>query len=95
LDEIVRDGARQMLAVALQAEVAAYIEEHAGQLDADGRRLVVGNGSHDPREVTTVAGAVAIRQPKVNDKRVDSVTGEDQCFLAERTRRDIRIEGGD
>jgi len=39
LDEIVRDGARQMLAAALQAEVAAYIEQFADQLDEDGRRL--------------------------------------------------------
>jgi putative transposase len=33
LDEIVRDGARQMLAAALHAEVAAYIEAHAEELD--------------------------------------------------------------
>jgi hypothetical protein len=37
LDEIVRDGARQMLAAALLAEVAAYIEAHADQLDARSR----------------------------------------------------------
>ncbi len=43
LDEIVRDGARQMLAAALQAEVAAYIEAFAGELDEDGHRLVVRN----------------------------------------------------
>ena len=30
LDEPVRDGARQMLAAALQAEAAAYIDAHAG-----------------------------------------------------------------
>jgi hypothetical protein len=47
LDEIVRDSARQMLATALLAEVAAYIEAHADQLDADGHRLVVRNGSGD------------------------------------------------
>ncbi len=69
LDEIVRDGARQMLAAALQAEVAAYIEAFADQLDENGRRLVVRNGFHEPREVTTAAGAVAVRQPRVNDKR--------------------------
>ncbi len=40
LDEIVRDGARAMLAAALQAEVAAYVEQLADQLDEDGRRLV-------------------------------------------------------
>ena len=33
IDEIVRDGARQMLAAALQAEVAAYVEAHAGEVD--------------------------------------------------------------
>lgn len=41
LDEIVRDGGRQMLVAALQAEVAAYIEQFADQVDEDGRRLVV------------------------------------------------------
>ena len=71
LDEIVRDGARAMLAAALQAEVAAYIEAHADQLDEHGHRLVVRNGFHDPREVATAAGAVRVRAPRVNDKRVD------------------------
>lgn len=76
LDEIVREGARRMLAAALQAEVAAYIEAHAGQVDEHGRRLVVRNGYHAEREVTTAAGAVPVRAPRVNDKRVDPVTGE-------------------
>lgn len=80
LDEIVRDWARQMLAAALQAEVAAYIEAHAAQVDEDGRRLVVRNGYHQPREVTTAAGVVQVRQPQVNDKRVDPDTGERRRF---------------
>ena len=58
LDEIVRDGARAMLAAALQAEVAAYVEAFAGELDDAGRRLVVRNGHHEPREVMTAAGLV-------------------------------------
>jgi putative transposase len=82
LDEIVRDGARQMLAAALQAEVAAYIEAHVGEVDAEGRRLVVRNGCHEPREVTTAAGAVQVRQPRVNDRRVSPVTGERQRFAS-------------
>src|SRR3954451_16037367 len=80
LDEIVRDGARAMLAAALQAEVAAYIEAHADQVDERGRRLVVRNGHHDPREVATAAGAVPVRQPRVNDKRIEETTGERQRF---------------
>src|SRR5688500_10212991 len=53
LAEIVRDGARQMLAAALGDAVAAYIDAHADQLDEQGHRLVVRNGHHGEREVTT------------------------------------------
>jgi putative transposase len=80
LDEIVRDGARQMLAAALQAEVTAYIAAHADEVDEHGRRLVVRNGHHQPREVTTAAGAVPVRAPRVNDKRIDAATGERMRF---------------
>src|SRR4051812_18964919 len=76
LDEIVRDGARQMLAAAMAAEVVAYVEGLVGELDEQGHRLVVRNGYHEPREVVTAAGAVPVRQPRVNDKRVDETTGQ-------------------
>ena len=76
LDEIVRDGARAMLAAALQAEVAAYIDAHVDQLDEAGRRLVVRNGYHAEREITTGAGALPVRAPRVNDRRIDEDTGE-------------------
>ena len=82
LDEIVRDGARQMLAAALQAEVAAYVEAYADQLDEHGRRLVVRNGHHNEREVTTAAGAITVRAPRVNDKRTDEATGERKRFAS-------------
>jgi putative transposase len=55
LDEIVRDGARQMLEAALKAEVAAYIERFADRVDEQGRRLVVRNGYHQQRDVLTAA----------------------------------------
>ena len=80
LDEIVRDGARQMLAAALLAEVAGYVEAHRSVVDGEGRRLVVRNGFHAAREVTTAAGAVPVRQPRVNDKRIDEATGERRRF---------------
>jgi len=82
LDEIVRDGARQMLEAALKAEVAAYIERFADQLDANGHRLVVRNGYHAEREVVTAAGAVAVRAPRVNDTRVDPESGRRQRFAS-------------
>jgi putative transposase len=80
LDEIVRDGARQMLAATLQAEVAAYVEQFADQRDEHGRRLVVRNGYHQARDVLTAAGAVEVAAPRVNDRRVDADTGERQRF---------------
>ena len=80
IDEIVREGARRMLAEALQAEVDAYIAAHAAERDENGRRLVVRNGSHQPREVLTSAGAVEVTVPRVNDKRTDPETGERQRF---------------
>ena len=82
LDVIVRDGARAMLAAALQAEVAVYIDAHVGELDQAGRRLVVPNGYHGEREVTTGAGALAVRAPRVNDRRVDETTGERVRFAS-------------
>ena len=80
LDELAGDGARQMHAAALQAEVAVYIDAHVGELDQAGRRLVVRNGFHDPREVATAAGAAPVRQPRVNDKRIEETTGERKRF---------------
>jgi transposase-like protein len=82
IDEIVRDGARRMLAAALEAEVADYIAAHAGQLDEHGRRVVVRNGHARPRQVLTSAGAVEVAAPRVNDKRVDEATGQRKRFAS-------------
>ncbi|MEU1450572.1 IS256 family transposase [Streptomyces mirabilis] len=80
IDEIVREGARRMLAAALEAEVDQYIAELAGERDEQGRRLVVRNGRHRPRQVTTAAGSVEVAAPRVNDKRVEETTGERKRF---------------
>ena len=53
IDDIVREGARQMLAAALEAEVNAYIAELTDQRDGHGCRLAVRNGYHQLRKVTT------------------------------------------
>ncbi len=81
LDQLARDGARAMLAAALRAEVAAYVDGHADQVDEAGHRLVVRNGYHAEREVTTAAGAVPVRAPRVNDKRIDEKSGGAQAVL--------------
>jgi transposase-like protein len=76
IDELVREGARRMLAEALAAEVEAYVAQFADERDEHGRRMVVRNGYHQPREVLTGAGAVEVTAPRVNDKRTDPVTGQ-------------------
>ncbi|SDY99691.1 Transposase, Mutator family [Modestobacter sp. DSM 44400] len=69
-----------MLAEALQAAVDAYVAGLAAERDENGRRLVVRNGYHQPREVLTSAGAVAVTAPRVNDRRTDPDTGERARF---------------
>ena len=76
LDELVCEGARRMLAVALEEEVAAYIAAYAGEVDERGHRLVRRNGHARQRMVTTGAGPVAVAAPRVDDRRVDPTSGE-------------------
>jgi len=71
LDEIVLDGARRMLAAALEAEVDAYVAGLVGERDERGHRLVVRNGRAAPRTITTAAGPIEVTAPRVNDKRVE------------------------
>jgi len=80
LDELARQGARRMLAAALEAEVDDYLATHAAERDERGRRLVVGNGHAGQREVLTAAGAIPVRVPRVDDRRVDPATGERMRF---------------
>src|ERR671930_995212 len=80
LDRLVREGARRLLAAALEAEVDDYLAAAAAERDERGRRLVVRNGHARQREILTAAGAVAVRAPRVDDRRVDPVTGERTRF---------------
>ena len=57
LDEICRDGARRMLAVALEAERDACLAALAHEVDEHGHRLVVGNGHARPRVIASVSNA--------------------------------------
>jgi transposase-like protein len=68
LDEIAREGARRMLAEALEAEVADYIERHQ-ERDENGRAQVVRNGKARARKVTLGSGTIEVRAPRVDDRR--------------------------
>jgi transposase-like protein len=80
LDELLREGARRMLAVALEAEVDAYIAACAEARDERGHRLVRRNGHAPARQLATGAGQVEVARPRVDDRRVDPTTGERAQF---------------
>lgn len=71
LDEVLRQGAQKLLREAIQNEVDEYIQAHVLLRDEKGHRLVVRNGSLPQRQIQTPAGDVAIRQPRVDDRRAD------------------------
>jgi putative transposase len=69
MTEILRKGAQQMLAQAIQEEVEEWIGERAEIRDAKGRQQVVRNGYLPERKITTGVGEVAVTQPRVRDRR--------------------------
>lgn len=79
LDELAREGARRMIAAALRAEADEYVERFNDDIDQDGHRLVVRNGRARERKVTIGSGTIAVRAPRVNDKRIDE-DGERQRY---------------
>lgn len=81
LTEILRTGARKMLADAIEEEVNDYLARHSGEVDEQGRRLVVRNGTGNPRQILTGLGPVEIEMPRINDKRLDE-NGERRRFTS-------------
>ena len=69
LTDLLRDGARRLLAQAVEAEVAAWIDDHAHLKDDRGRRQVVRNGHLPERAIQTGIGAIEVQQPRVHDRR--------------------------
>lgn len=64
-----------MIAAALEAEVVQFVASFVDEVGEDGKRLVVRNGRARERKLTVGSGTVAIRAPRVNDKRVDEALG--------------------
>jgi putative transposase len=68
LTEVLREGARTLLAQAIEAEVAEFLAGHADERDASGRMRLVRNGHLPERTVQTGIGAVAVKAPRVRDR---------------------------
>ncbi len=83
LDDLAGEGARRMIAAALEAEVSDYVDQFAEDRDEEGKRLVVRNGRAKERGLTLGSGTVRIKAPRVNDRRIDEETGERERFSSQ------------
>lgn len=70
LTEILREGAHQLLAKALEVEIQEFIGQYRDLRDERGRQRVVRNGHHQAREVQTGIGAVEVKVPRARDREV-------------------------
>ena len=75
LTEVLRAGARELLAQAVEAEVAEFLEGHATLVDDRGRRRIVRNGHLPERLIQTGIGPVDVRQPRIRDRRAGEGAG--------------------
>jgi putative transposase len=82
LTDLLRQGAQQMLAQAIENEVAEYVERHACMQDDRGHRQVVRNGHLPARRIQSGVGLVEVRQPRVNDRRLNE-RGERMQFSSQ------------
>ena len=71
LTEVLRSGAQRLLAHAVEAEVAGFIDAHAGERLEDGRARIVRHGHLPERDIQTGIGAVRVQQPRVRDRVED------------------------
>src|ERR671938_2041112 len=68
LTEVLRAGARALLAQAVEAEVAAFLAGHANRQTEDGRQRLVRHGHRPERAIMTGLGPVPVRAPRVRDR---------------------------
>jgi putative transposase len=97
LTEVLRNGARALLAQAVEAEVAEFLATHADLKTASGLGRVVRHGHLPEREVMTGIGPVGVRQPRVRDRGVAAENAERVRFtpaiLPPYARRSRSLEG--
>jgi putative transposase len=68
LSELVRQGARQIIAQAVESELQTFLGHYQDLKDAQGRQAVVRNGYLPERTVVTGIGEVSVQVPKVRDR---------------------------
>jgi transposase-like protein len=72
LTSVLRDGARRLLAQAVEAEAEAFLSAMHGERLADGRARVVRHGHGPERMIQTGIGPVAVRRVKLRDRAAEA-----------------------
>jgi putative transposase len=72
ITDILRKGARQLLAQALEVEIDLFISQFAEMRDTQGRQRIVRNGYHSERQIQSGIGPVPVRAPRVRDRETDA-----------------------
>ncbi len=91
LETVIRQGAQKMLQVALEHEMAEFLEKYNTITDPDGTQVVTRNGHHPSREIMTGIGKIEIKQPRVDDRgiRKDKAISEFTSQLLPKYMRKI------
>jgi len=75
LTELLRSGAKKLVAGAIQAELDEQLMRFEDQKTTDGRQRVVRSGCHPEREIVTGIGKVSVEVPKIRSRE-----GEPESF---------------
>jgi transposase-like protein len=82
LTSVLREGARRLLAQAIEAEAESFLATMQGERLADGRARVVRHGHGPERAIQTGIGAVPVRRAKLRDRGAGEVGGERITFTS-------------
>lgn len=91
LSDLVRKGARQIIAQAVEAELQVFLAQYQTLQDEQGRQAVVRNGYLPERTVVTGIGKVVIQVPKVRD-RTGSGVKFNSLLLPPYLKRSVSVE---
>jgi putative transposase len=96
LTDVLRSGARELLAKAVEAEVEVFLAAHASLRTSDGLKRIVRHGHGPERQVQTGIGPVAVRRPKVRDRGCDETDGDrirfSSAILPKWARRSVSLD---
>jgi putative transposase len=89
LEDLLREGARKMLQVAIEREVEDYLIRHKIFKDEAGNSLVYRNGYAPEREIQTGIGSLKVKRPRVDDRKLREELGV-EGFTSEILPRFLR-----